>query len=60
VAALLRIHADLMLRSEREHALASRFTAAFPRVPVGEMAARAQDVHDLAGLREVGAGLAKG
>jgi len=60
VAALLRIHADVLLRREREHALASRFTAAFARVPVVEVAARAQDVHDLAGLREIGAGLAKG
>jgi anion-transporting ArsA/GET3 family ATPase len=60
VAALLRIHADVLLRREREHALASRFTAAFPRVPVVEVAARAQDVHDLAGLREIGVDLAKG
>ena len=60
VAALLRIHADLSLRQEREHALAARFTAAFPRVPVVEIAAQAQDVHDLAGLRDIGAGLSKG
>jgi anion-transporting ArsA/GET3 family ATPase len=60
VAALLRIHADVLLRRERELALASRFTAAFPRVSVVEVAARAQDVHDLAGLREIGASLAKG
>jgi anion-transporting ArsA/GET3 family ATPase len=59
VAALLRIHADLLLRRERELTLASRFTAAFPRVPVVEVAARAQDVHDLAGLRDVGGDLAK-
>jgi anion-transporting ArsA/GET3 family ATPase len=59
VAALLRIHADLLLRRQRELTLASRFTAAFPRVPVIEVAARAQDVHDLAGLRGVGADLAK-
>ncbi len=60
VVALLRIHADLLVRQEREHSLAGRFTAAFPRVPVVEVAARAQDVHDLAGLREIGADLAKG
>jgi anion-transporting ArsA/GET3 family ATPase len=59
VAALLRIHADLLLRRERELMLASRFTAAFPRVPVIEVTARAQDVHDLAGLRDVGGDLAK-
>jgi anion-transporting ArsA/GET3 family ATPase len=60
VSALLRIHADVMLRRAREHALASRFTGACPRVPVVEVAVRAQDVHDLAGLREIGVGLAKG
>jgi anion-transporting ArsA/GET3 family ATPase len=60
VAGLLRVHADRMLRRERERALAGRFTAAFPRVPVVEVAARAQDVHDLAGLRDIGAGMAKG
>jgi anion-transporting ArsA/GET3 family ATPase len=58
-AALLRVHADRMLRRERERSLAARFTAAFPRVPVVEVAARAQDVHDLAGLRDIGTGLAK-
>ncbi len=60
VAGLLRVHADRMLRRDRERALAARFTSAFPRVPVVEVAARAQDVHDLEGLREIGAGLAKG
>jgi anion-transporting ArsA/GET3 family ATPase len=59
VAALLRVHADRMLRRDRERALAARFTAAFPRVPVVQVPARAQDVHDLAGLREIGASLAK-
>ena len=49
-----------MLGHERERALATRFTAAFPRVPVVEVPALAQDVHDLAGLREIGAGLTKG
>ena len=38
---------------------AARFTAPIPRVPVVEVAARAGDVHDLAGLREIGADLAK-
>jgi anion-transporting ArsA/GET3 family ATPase len=58
-AALLRVHADRRLRRERERSLAARFTAAFPRVPVVEVAARPQDVHDLAGLRDIGTGLAK-
>ncbi len=60
VSGLLRVHADRMVRRDRERALAGRFTAAFPRVPVAEVAARAQDVHDLEGLRDIGAGLAKG
>jgi anion-transporting ArsA/GET3 family ATPase len=60
VSGLLRVHADLMVRRDRERSLAGRFTSAFPRVPVVEVAARAQDVHDLEGLREIGAGLAKG
>jgi anion-transporting ArsA/GET3 family ATPase len=60
VSGLLRVHADLMVRRDREHSLAGRFTSAFPRVPVVEVPARAQDVHDLEGLREIGAGLAKG
>jgi anion-transporting ArsA/GET3 family ATPase len=59
VSGLLRVHADLMVRRDRERALAGRFTSAFPRVPVVEVPVRAQDVHDLEGLREIGAGLAK-
>jgi anion-transporting ArsA/GET3 family ATPase len=59
VSGLLRVHADRMVRRDRERALAGRFTAAFPRVPVAEVAARAQDVHDLEGLRDIGSGLAK-
>jgi anion-transporting ArsA/GET3 family ATPase len=60
VSGLLRVHADLMVRRDREHSLAGRFTSAFPRVPVVEVPVRAQDVHDLEGLRDIGAGLAKG
>jgi anion-transporting ArsA/GET3 family ATPase len=59
VAGLLRVHADRMRRSEREQALAARFTSAHPRVPVAEVPARSQDVHDLAGLREIGSAMAK-
>jgi anion-transporting ArsA/GET3 family ATPase len=60
VSGLLRVHADLMVRRDRERSLAGRFTSAFPRVPVVEVPVRAQDVHDLEGLRDIGAGLAKG
>jgi anion-transporting ArsA/GET3 family ATPase len=57
-AQLLRLHAEREQVSEREKALSTRFTAAHPGVPVVRVPACAQDVHDLDGLREVGAGLA--
>ncbi len=53
-AGLLRLHADRMRRLVREQAVSARFTAAHPRVPVVQVPARAQDVHDLDGLRGVG------
>jgi hypothetical protein len=37
-----------------ERRLAERFTAAHPLVPVAEVPAQPDDVHDLAGLRTVG------
>jgi len=57
---LLRVHADRMRRRERERGLTHRFTGAHPTVPMVEVPARAEDVHDLDGLREIGASLAKG
>ncbi len=54
-ASLLELHADRMRQSERQHRLADRFVAANPRVPVTTVTALAQDVHDLEGLRRVGA-----
>ena len=57
---LLRVHADRMRRRERERGLTHRFTGAHPAVPMVEVPARAEDVHDLDGLREIGASLAKG
>jgi len=57
-AVLLRLHADRMRRVVREQAVAARFTAAHPTVPVVQVPARAQDVHDLAGLRGIGEDLA--
>jgi anion-transporting ArsA/GET3 family ATPase len=59
-AGLLRIHAGRMRRRERERALTSRFTGAHPEIPVVEVPERAQDVHDLEALREVGVSLAGG
>ncbi len=58
-AALLRVHADRMRRWQRERGLAARFTGAHPEVAIAEVIALAGDVHDLEGLREVGACLAR-
>jgi len=57
-AALLRLHADRMRNADRQARLSRRFTAAHPGVPVTEVYALAEDVHDLEGLREVGTLLA--
>jgi anion-transporting ArsA/GET3 family ATPase len=57
VAGLLRLHAERMLRRERETAVVRRFHGAHPDVPTTRVAAMAEDVHDLAGLRAVGEGL---
>ena len=59
-AAVLRLHADRVALSARERRLQERFSGAHPRVPVVEVAAQPGDVHDLAGLRAVGADLAGG
>jgi anion-transporting ArsA/GET3 family ATPase len=59
-AALLRLHADRLRNAERQERLARRFTAAHPEVAVTEVYALAEDVHDLDGLRDVGAMLAGG
>jgi anion-transporting ArsA/GET3 family ATPase len=57
-ASLLELHAQRMKIKERQKHLALRFTAAHPTVPVQPVPAMSQDVHDLAGLREIGAALA--
>ncbi|MEO6204239.1 MAG: ArsA-related P-loop ATPase [Mycobacteriales bacterium] len=57
-AAVLRLHADRVLLAAREVRLQERFTSAHPGVPVVEVAAQPGDVHDLDGLRAVGADLA--
>jgi anion-transporting ArsA/GET3 family ATPase len=55
---LLRVHADLAETAERHHAQTTRFVAGHPGIPVTEVPAAAQDIHDLDGLREIGAALA--
>lgn len=57
VAGVLRIHAGRMRRRDRERALTGRFTGAHPEIALIEVPARAEDVHDLAALREVGLSL---
>ncbi|MGB8649321.1 MAG: ArsA family ATPase [Mycobacteriales bacterium] len=57
-AGVLRLHADRLALAQRESHLQERFTMAHPAVPVVEVAAQPGDVHDLDGLRAVGAELA--
>ncbi|HEX4685499.1 MAG TPA: ArsA-related P-loop ATPase [Nocardioides sp.] len=57
-AGLLRLHADRVRMVEREARLRERFEAAHPQVPAAVVPALAGDVHDLDGLRQVGALLA--
>jgi anion-transporting ArsA/GET3 family ATPase len=53
-AAALRMHAERMQLSKRERRLAEHFTSAHPAIPVAEVAAQPEDVHDLTGLRVIG------
>jgi anion-transporting ArsA/GET3 family ATPase len=57
-AGLLRLHADLVRTAQRQHELADRFSRAHPGIPVVHVPALGRDVHDLDGLREIGAALA--
>lgn len=58
VASALRLHAERMRVAERESRLRGQFTSAHPSVPVVEVPAQPQDVHDLDGLRRIGDELA--
>ncbi len=53
-AAALRLHAERMNLGERERRVAGSFISTHPAVPVLEVPALPDDVHDLAGLRRVG------
>ena len=57
-ASALRLHADLVQLEARERRIASRFTSTHPEVPVAEVPAQPEDIHDLNGLRAVGSALA--
>jgi anion-transporting ArsA/GET3 family ATPase len=50
----LRLHAERMQQVTHQRRLAEHFTAAHPIVPIAEIPAQAQDVHDLDGLRSIG------
>jgi anion-transporting ArsA/GET3 family ATPase len=54
----LRVHAGLMRQTEREIKVATAFTDQFPSVPAASVAAQPADVHDVDGLRTIGALLA--
>ena len=57
-AELLLVHAERVRRAQREEQIAARFAAAHPKVPTVAVPALPSDVHDLDGLREIGALLA--
>ena len=59
-AAALRLHAERMQLGKRERRLAEHFTSAHPAVPVAEVPAQPEDVHDLGGLRLIGELLCEG
>jgi anion-transporting ArsA/GET3 family ATPase len=52
--AALRLHAERMQLTAAERRVAEHFTAAHPLVPVAEVPAQPDDVHDLDGLRAIG------
>jgi anion-transporting ArsA/GET3 family ATPase len=59
-ATALRLHAERMQLAERERRLEESFSAAHPVIPMAEVLALPEDVHDLDGLRSVGKELARG
>ncbi|HWB66177.1 MAG TPA: ArsA-related P-loop ATPase [Mycobacteriales bacterium] len=59
-AAVLRVHADRMKVAARDDRLALQFQNGHPTVKIAAVAAQAADVHDLDGLRVIGADLADG
>jgi anion-transporting ArsA/GET3 family ATPase len=52
--AALRLHAERMQQAAGQRRTAGHFTAAHPLVPVIDVPAQAEDVHDLDGLRRIG------
>jgi anion-transporting ArsA/GET3 family ATPase len=60
LASVLRVHAERTALAGREQRLRGRFTSAHPEVAQVEVSALAGDVHDLDGLRGIGAELSSG
>lgn len=56
-AAALRLHAERVRTRTREAGVLARFTAAHPKIPLAEVPALPEDVHDLDGLHEIGRAL---
>ncbi|WP_026874311.1 ArsA family ATPase [Jiangella gansuensis] len=54
-ASLLRLHAERLRLAARDERVGERFTTAHPEVPVTHVPALVGDVHDLDGLRRIGA-----
>ncbi|GGJ97066.1 anion transporter [Pilimelia anulata] len=58
-AGALRVHAALVALRDRERRTAARFAADFPDVPAVAVPAQPADVHNVDGLRRIGADLAR-
>jgi len=58
-AALLRIHGSLETLARRQRAATLRLAEAHPGVPMAQVPAAAQDIHDLDGLRSIGSALGR-
>jgi anion-transporting ArsA/GET3 family ATPase len=50
----LRLHADRMQQAAAQRRVAEHFTSAHPLVPVAQIPAQPDDIHDLEGLRKIG------
>ncbi|HEX2903389.1 MAG TPA: ArsA-related P-loop ATPase [Jatrophihabitans sp.] len=57
-AAALQVHAETAEAAKHDRSMVARFAAAHPDVPERQVPALPTDVHDLAGLRDIGAALA--
>ncbi len=55
---LLRLHEEIARTAARHTATTRRFRTGHPGIPLAEVAAQPRDIHDLEGLRAIGAALA--